>query len=113
MAMGPGQVFHRVALVVALAWGLALATPSVAWSAAGGDRINVNTADASALQALPGIGRVKASAIVAYRAANGPFQRVDDLVRVKGIGPKTLAKLRPLVTCGTSKGETTRPRRGR
>ena len=45
----------------------------------------------------------KADAIVSYRSANGPFQQVDDLVQVKGIGPKTLDKLRPLVTVGKVK----------
>ncbi|MBD90096.1 MAG: topoisomerase [Deltaproteobacteria bacterium] len=65
--------------------------------------LNVNTASSDQLQALPGIGPKKADAIVSYRSANGPFQQVDDLVQVKGIGPKTLDKLRPLVTVGKVK----------
>ena len=43
--------------------------------------------------ALPGIGKSKAQAIVAYREEQGPFSSVDDLVNVKGIGKKLLAKL--------------------
>ncbi len=56
--------------------------------------INVNTATASELQSLPGIGASKAAAIVAYREANGNFGSLDDLAKVKGIGTKMLAKLR-------------------
>ena len=53
--------------------------------------VNVNTADAETLSAeLKGIGAAKASAIVAYRDANGPFQRVDDLMKVSGFGARTL-----------------------
>lgn len=59
--------------------------------------INVNTAPADELQRLPGVGPVMAQAIVAARTAK-PFDTVDDLDRVKGIGPKTLDKLRPFVT---------------
>lgn len=57
--------------------------------------VNVNTASAADFAAVKGIGEVKAQAIVEYRAKNGPFKSVDDLVQVKGIGEKLLAKLRP------------------
>lgn len=57
--------------------------------------VDINKADADTLAAeLTGIGDSKAAAIVAYREANGPFERVDDLVNVKGIGEKTLEKNR-------------------
>lgn len=58
--------------------------------------INVNSASASELQRLPGIGPVLAQNIIAARALR-PFEHIDDLDRVKGIGPKTLEKLRPFV----------------
>lgn len=58
--------------------------------------INVNTAPADELQRLPGVGPVMAQAIIAARTAK-PFDTVNDLDRVKGIGPKTLDKLRPFV----------------
>lgn len=74
-----------------------------AWSAPKSNLLNVNTASSSELQALPGIGPKKAEAIVTFRTANGPFRQVEDLVQVKGIGPKTLNKLRPLVTVGKVK----------
>ncbi|MEH6623503.1 MAG: helix-hairpin-helix domain-containing protein [Dietzia maris] len=64
----------------------------------GGGLIDLNTADAAALESLPGVGPVTASSILAWRAANGSFSGVDQLVEVDGIGPATLARLRPLVT---------------
>ncbi len=68
---------------------------------AGEDRsgpVNVNAADAGALEALPGIGPVLAERIVADRAANGPFVAIDDLERVSGIGPSLVARLAGLAT---------------
>ncbi len=66
----------------------------------GGDPpiININTADAAALQSLSGIGPSLAAAIVEHRERNGPFASVDDLVNVAGIGPAKLEQLRPQVT---------------
>jgi len=65
---------------------------------AGDGLINVNTAGTSLLESLPGIGPTLAQHIVEYRDANGPFQSVDDLVAVPGIGPATLEKFRDLIT---------------
>lgn len=64
--------------------------------------LNINTASAAELDALPGIGPAKAKAIVAYRSKHGPFTTPADLVQVKGIGPKITARLYPLVTTGTA-----------
>jgi competence protein ComEA len=60
--------------------------------------VNVNRAAAEELQGLPGVGPATAQAIVADREANGPFASVDELERVRGIGPAKLAVIRPLVT---------------
>ena len=60
--------------------------------------INLNRATAAELEALPRIGPKIAGRILAYREAHGPFQRVQDLTDVRGIGEKTLARLEPLVT---------------
>ena len=57
--------------------------------------INLNTATASELQRLPRIGPKMAARILAHREAHGPFRRVQDLVQVRGIGTKTLARLAP------------------
>lgn len=60
--------------------------------------VNINTADAVSLAgSLSGIGISKAEAIVAYRKQHGPFKSVDELANVKGIGQKTLERLRPRV----------------
>ena len=61
-------------------------------------RLNLNTADAQALEKLPGIGPARAQLIVEYRAAHGPFRSVDQLQDVQGIGAATVAALRDLVT---------------
>ncbi len=67
-------------------------------AAAGGAPLNVNTASAAALEALPGIGPALAAAIVEHRQRSGPFATVDELVEVSGIGPVKLEQIRPLAT---------------
>jgi competence protein ComEA len=59
--------------------------------------INLNTATVEQLDTLPGVGPVRAAAIVAWRTANRKFTSVDQLGEVDGIGPGQLEKLRPLV----------------
>lgn len=58
-------------------------------------RLNPNIATNEELQTLPGIGPVLADRIIEYRETVGKFQTIDDLLAVKGIGEKTLAKIRP------------------
>ncbi|GIK19278.1 MAG: hypothetical protein AMXMBFR77_14330 [Phycisphaerales bacterium] len=60
--------------------------------------IDLNSASAAELQSLPGIGPALAARIVEDRNATGPFGSVDDLQRVRGIGPITIEKIRPLAT---------------
>ena len=60
-------------------------------------KVNINQADLAQLETLPGIGAKKAQAIIDYRTANGSFHSLEDLGKVKGIGPKMLEKLRDLV----------------
>lgn len=66
----------------------------------GGLLVNLNTATEPDLEALDGIGPVLAAQIVAWRTDNGPFQTVDDLLDVSGIGEATLAGIRDQVTVG-------------
>jgi len=58
-------------------------------------RVDLNTADAAALQRLPGVGPVAAQRILAEREANGPFETVEALVRVPGFGPAKVRVLAP------------------
>lgn len=64
------------------------------------DKININTATAAELETLPGVGPKTAAAIVADRDARGSFGNVEELQRVRGIGPKKFEALRDLVTTG-------------
>ena len=78
--------------------------------------IDLNRATLAQLEELPGIGPAKARAILEFREKSGPFERVDDLLALPGIGPKRFEKLRPYVTVSPparekkqkGSGETTR-----
>ena len=72
------------------------AAPAAAKSAAA--KVNINTADETALMSIKGIGKTKAQAIIEYRQKNGAFKTVDDLTKVKGIGEKSLSKFKDQVT---------------
>jgi competence protein ComEA len=79
-------------------FSILLAFLALTLSASAGINVtNVNTADAAALDQLPGIGPTKAAAIIAYRKQNTPFASCKDLERVKGIGVKTREKICPHV----------------
>jgi len=60
-------------------------------------RVFINRAEAKELERLPGIGPVMAQRIVDFRSQNGRFGRMEDLMKVKGIGKKTLEKLKPFI----------------
>lgn len=60
-------------------------------------KININKADESELTQLPGIGPSKANAIISHRAEQGPFQAIEDLKKVTGIGEKTFEQLKELI----------------
>ncbi|UPK47506.1 helix-hairpin-helix domain-containing protein [Paenibacillus pabuli] len=70
---------------------------SVSNEAVDNGKIDVNTAPAAKLMELPGIGEKKAQAIIDYRNSHGPFTKVSDLTKVKGIGMKMLEKMAPYV----------------
>jgi competence protein ComEA len=81
------------------------AAPSAAPKAAASEArpIDINTADSAALESVPGIGKSLSQRILAFRDKNGAFQSVDDLLKVPGIGEKSIQKLRPYLTVAKAK----------
>lgn len=67
--------------------------------------LNLNTATASQLDALPGIGKATADRIIEYRQKSGGFKKVEDLMNVKGIGEKNFLKLKPYITVAAGRPE--------
>ncbi len=63
-----------------------------------GNKVNINTADAVALESLPGIGPTLAQRILDYRTAHGPFAQIEEILDVPGIGPSTFEKIQDLIT---------------
>jgi len=109
-------VFSLVAfaLVVATVPAQAMATqakPAVATAAKAAPAavVNINTASATELDALPGIGAKVAARIVEYRQKNGPFKKVEELMNVRGVGEKNFLKLKGQITVGAAKAEHDRP----
>jgi competence protein ComEA len=90
LADGEQVIVGFAAQAVAGVLGIA---PTVA-----GALVSLNTADAAALELLPGVGPVLAQRIVQWRTTNGPFRSVDELGEVSGIGDAIMSQLRPLVT---------------
>jgi competence protein ComEA len=99
LGMKKCTVLAGAILVVMLCGGMAFAQAKEV----GQGKLNVNTATLEEFQLLPGIGESMAKNIIAYRTANGSFKSVNDMEKIKGIGKKKLAKLRPyLKTDGSS-----------
>ena len=78
---------------------------SSAGKSAGAAPINLNTATAAQLEALPGIGARTAALIVEYRQKNGGFKKIEELMNVRGIGERSFLKLKPLVTVTPPKAD--------
>jgi len=67
-------------------------------SAPDAGKVNLNTATASELETLPGVGPAKSAAILEFREVNGGFKTIEDLKSISGIGDKTFEKLKELIT---------------
>jgi competence protein ComEA len=74
--------------------------PDAVFNAPGAGRININTAPSEELADLPGIGPALSRRIVEYREERGPFEDVEGLLGVSGIGPKVFERLEPYATVG-------------
>src|SRR5262245_4464887 len=60
--------------------------------------ININTASAAELEALPGVGAKTAALIVEYRQKNGAFKKIEELMNVRGVGEKNFLKLKAQIS---------------
>lgn len=85
-------------VILAMAAVSLAAVDQPAPAGSGKQLVNINSADAAQLAKLPQIGAKMAQRIMEYRKSNGGFKRVQDLLKVKGIGEKVFAKLQPLIT---------------
>lgn len=86
------------ALLACLVLASVAAGPALAAAAnAQATQVDINKASVEQLVTIPGVGEATARRIVAFREEHGPFRRVEDLMKVRGIGEKSLEKLRPYV----------------
>lgn len=91
-----GMVFN-VTVLFALGFILVVQTQA---ANAPEKKININTASVSELQKLPQIGEVVAQRIIDHREKHGKFEKIEEIMKIKGIGEKTFLKLKDLITVG-------------
>jgi comEA protein len=89
--------------VLVLMTGMAQGPVVIAAQRSGPAPIDLNKATSEELQTLPGVGPALAGRIVEFREKNGPFRSVDELLKVRGIGEKSLERFRHLVSVGKAK----------
>ena len=80
-----------------LCWILLAAQAAVGKKIPPGAPLDLNTATAAQLAQVPGIGASSAKAIVQFREKSGPFERMEDLLAIRGISPRKLEQIRPYV----------------
>lgn len=88
----------KLLLALSLALGLLLAPCGVAKKKPPAQPVNLNTANSEQLQQVPGIGPATADRILQMRKSYGSFKSVNDLMAIRGIGPKRLEKMRKYLT---------------
>ncbi len=86
----------RIPLILCLLFG----TCALAKKKPPAQPVNINTANAEQLQTVPGIGPATAGKILQMRKSYGAFKSVDDLLAIRGLGPKRLEKMRKYLTVG-------------
>ena len=91
------------ALVIALCAGTVNASAQDTGAAVA--TVNINTASAEQFEALPGVGAKTAQRILEHRQKNGPFKKVEELMNIKGIGEKSVLKLKPYLTIGAARAD--------
>ena len=105
---------QRAFVVAALCAGFLVMTPHGAAEAEPGvpglrqaeahqaETVELNTATAAELRTLPGVGERTAQRIIEYREEHGGFEKIEDLMNIRGIGEKTFLRLRPLIRVDAS-----------
>jgi comEA protein len=92
---------HRVvALGLAAAIAVFSLASAYAQSPAPKAKVNINTASASELESLPRIGPKVAQRIVDFRTKNGGFKRIEEIMKIQGIGEKVYENIKDLITVG-------------
>ena len=114
-------MFRMVLSIAAAAFLLAVHTPAAsaaqskpatrtsATKPTAGKPVNINTASAAELDALPGIGAKTAALIVEYRQKNGPFKKIEELMNIRGVGEKNFLKLKDQISVGNAKADHDQP----
>jgi len=92
-----------LALILGFMFFTVIALQAGVFSEATEKKININTATASELQKLPRIGAKVAQRIVDFRTEHGNFKKIEDIMKVKGIGEKTFKRIRDRITVGNNK----------
>jgi len=90
-----GLALGLAAAIIALAFA-----PAFAQSTAPKAKVNINTAPASELETLPRIGPKVAQRIVDFRTKNGNFKRIEEIMKIQGIGEKVYEQIKDLITVG-------------
>lgn len=91
-----GSVF-LVALAIVF---MSISAMPSSWQDTQAKKIDINSASVQDFQKLPRIGAVVAQRIVDFREKNGKFTKIEEIMKVKGIGEKTFLKIKPLITVG-------------
>jgi comEA protein len=91
----------KIVCILALCLGITLSSVSVMAQKSGSvplEKINLNSATAEQLQSIPGIGPATAKSILDYRAKVGKFNKIEEIINVKGIGEKKFQKIKDRLT---------------